>query len=425
MTDPRRIPILRNVLQGSCVAPPSKSATHRALVLAALANGVSTLERPLEADDTLVTRDGLDLLGISSTIRDNAWDVHGTGGRILGGARIELKESGSSCRFLAAVAALGEHPSRLDGTARLRQRPMSLLTEGLISLGGRCVPESTAGQLPLWVGGKTPAGGAIVLPTSPSSQFVSALLMIGSRLPAGLRLEVTPPLVSQGYVDMTVEMLRSCGGVVEVNAGIYRVHHGDLKPRRWVIEGDYSSASYFLAAGALLGEVSVEGLREDSHQPDARLLSILQEMGCRVRHQGTVVTVGRPAVLRSVQLDLSDAPDVVPTVSILAMFAEGETRLSGLRHLRVKESDRLQSLADNLNRLGARTTIEDDALLIHPSPAEYRGAVIATGGDHRIAMAFAIVGLRVAGVTVDDAACVAKSNPYFWNTLDRLLEPGR
>ena len=422
MTDPRRIPILRQPLRATCIAPPSKSATHRALVLAALANGISTLERPLEADDTLVTRDGLELLGIHSTIHDQCWKVHGTGGRIHGATRIELKESGSSCRFLAAVAALGEQPSRLDGAALLRRRPLTLLTDALASLGARCVSESMDGQLPLWVGGRPLSGGSLVLPASPSSQFVSALLMIGSRLPAGLRLEVTPPHVSQGYVDMTVEMLRSCGGVVELDAGTYRIQNGNIAPRHWVIEGDYSSASYFLAAGALLGEVSVTGLRADSHQPDARLLAILREMGCKVRHADAMVTVERPATLWSVQLELSDAPDLVPTVAVLAMFAEGETRLSGLRHLRVKESDRLQSLADNLNRLGARATIADDTLLIHPSPEALRGAVITTAGDHRIAMAFAIAGLRLAGIVVDDAACVAKSNPHFWEMLDRMLE---
>ncbi|MDH3785568.1 MAG: 3-phosphoshikimate 1-carboxyvinyltransferase, partial [Acidobacteriota bacterium] len=214
MPDPRHIPTFDHRLQGRCDAPASKSATHRALVLAALSDGVSFIEKPLDAEDSQVTREGLGLLGIRSKIVDDGWEVYGTGGRIPGGANIELRESGTSCRFLTAVAALGQRPSRLDGAPRLRQRPLAALTEALTALGARC--ESDGGDgLPLRIGGAPLRGRRIALPASPSSQFVSALLMIGGLLPDGLHLTLARPWVSRGYVDMTMEMLESCGADVE------------------------------------------------------------------------------------------------------------------------------------------------------------------------------------------------------------------
>jgi 3-phosphoshikimate 1-carboxyvinyltransferase len=403
-------------------ATPSKSVTHRALVAAALADGQSALHGPLDAHDTRATRDGLSSLGIEIRSESGRWLVRGCSGRVPGGGALALGESGTTMRFLTAVAALGETPSRLDGAPRLRERPLGDLASALGQLGGSLRSDAETGGLPLTAGGGSLRGGTVSLPGSPSSQYASALLLVAPRLPGGLALSIEPPAVSLPYVELTERVLRAFGVEVTRESELsWRVAGGGYAGRDYHIEGDHSSASYFLAAAAIVGgRVRVHNLDSNSAQADARLGTILRDLGCRVETGDDWVEVEGDGKIPGFDLDLGDAPDVVPTLAVLALFADGPSVLRGVAHLRHKESDRLEVLARNLRALGRHAVAFDDRLVVEPPPPCLGGARIGTAGDHRMAMAFAIAGLRVDGIQIEDPACVAKSNPSFWDQLDRL-----
>ena len=407
-------------------AAPSKSATHRALVAAALAEGTSEIRDPLDADDTRRTLAGLRALGVSVEERERTWYVHGAAGVIPGGGVIDLGGSGTSARFLTAVAALGERPSALDGSVRLRERPMDELIQALGTLGAAI--EATEGRrLPIRAGGSGVSGGAVALSGARSSQFASALRLAAPAFARGLHLAVRPPRVSFAYVRLTVEMLGEFGAVVEPDgeAG-FRVPPQRLRATSVAIEGDHSSTSYACAAVAILGgRVRIRGLKAGSTQPDARFLEDLAGLGCRVARDGDDIVVEGSGRVPGFAWDLTDAPDLAPTAAVLALFADGPCVLSGLSHLSWKESDRVAVLRENLTRLGAWAEVEGGTLTIVPprriaSPA----ATIDVAGDHRIAMALAIAGLGRPGVTIDDEGTVAKSYPRFWEDLERLVRTG-
>jgi 3-phosphoshikimate 1-carboxyvinyltransferase len=421
--EPRAIQPLEKPVSATLRIAPSKSVTHRALVAAAMASGRSAIVGPLDADDTRTTAEGLANLGFRLEMRDGCWELEGLGGRVPGGGTVTLRESGTSFRFLTAVASLGETPSRLDGSPRLRQRPVEELAGALSSLGARISLTAGSGGLPLEAGGGPVRGGRVVVPAGRSSQFASAMLLIGSSLPGGLEIELTPPAVSLPYIDLTVRVLEEFGVRVERPDELrWRVPEHGYPGRDYRVEGDHSSASYFLAAAAVLGgRVRAEGLDPDSAQADARLQRILPDLGCEVRSGPGWVEVEGTGTIRPFDLDMSDAPDLVPTLAVLALFADGPSAMRGIGHLRIKESDRLETLAGNLRRLGRDASTTEDALLVGAyTSRKPEETTIETASDHRMAMAFAIAGLRLPGVTIDDAGCVAKSNPGFWQDLYRL-----
>ena len=418
----RRIATIDGPLNVVLEAVPSKSMSHRALIVSALAEGVSELYGPLDADDTRVTRDGLIALGVTIESRPDRWIVHGQSGAIPGGGRLDLRDSGSSMRFLAAVAALGARPSRLDGSARLRERPVSDLAEALRQLGAAIAPEGPASGLPLIAGGSPFGGGAVSLSGRRSSQFASALLLIAPALRDGLDLTVERPAVSLPYVDSTAEVLSDFGARISRPVKCrWRVEAGGLTGREYRIEGDHSSASYFLSAAAVVGgRVRVERLLPSSPQPDAMLRTILRELGCGVSTGADWIEVRGTGRLPGFDLDLNASPDLAPTLAVLALFAEGPCTLRGIAHLRHKESDRLELLAANLRSLGREAIVIEDRIAVGPRPARLTGGTIATASDHRMAMAFAVAGLRLDGMAVEDPDCVSKSNPVFWEQFERL-----
>lgn len=405
-------------------AVPSKSATHRALIAAALADGRSTIVGPLDAADTRRTRDGIEALGIPVEVAPRgAWTITGCAGRVPGGARLDCGASGTSARFLAAIAALGEAPSVVDGSERLRERPMDELVRALGELGA-AVEAGEGGSLPLRTGGRIPRGGPVSLSGARSSQFASALLLAAPAMAEGVRLTVEPPLASFSYVLMTVATLEAFGVEVErEGASTFRVVPQRVRSARVKVEGDHSSASYLFAAAAILGgEIRISGLSRASLQPDARFLKELEGLGCAVLDRNGVVTVRSSGRIPPFAWDLQDAPDLAPTACALALCAEGRSRLTGLDNLRHKESDRLAVLADNARRLGASVTIEGGSLALEPaSGGPVQGARIDVAGDHRIAMAFAIAGLRGGNPEIPDAEVVAKSYPAFWRDFDVLV----
>jgi 3-phosphoshikimate 1-carboxyvinyltransferase len=420
--DGRRICKIDGPLDAVLRATSSKSVTHRALVAAALADGESVLYDPLDADDTRATRDGLVALGVAIRAEPGRWIVQGCGGWLPGAGSLSMGESGTTMRFLTAVAALGQAASRLDGAPRLRERPVGELAAALEQLGGTIHPDPATGGLPLTAGGSPMRGGAVSLPGSRSSQFASALLLIGPRLQGGLELSVEPPAVSLPYVDVTVAVLAAFGVSAErVSELRWRVAAGDFAGRDYRVEGDHSSASYFLAAAALVGgRVRVRNLSPTSAQPDARLGAILRGLGCRVETGSDWIEVEGDGRIPGFDLELAGSPDIVPTLAVLALFAEGPCVIRGVAHLRHKESDRLEVLARNLRTLGRHAAAFDDRLVVDPPPPCLGGGRITTASDHRMAMAFAVAGLRVDGVVIDDPACVTKSNPGFWNQLGAL-----
>ncbi len=408
------------------LAMPSKSATHRALVAAALAEGLSEIREPLDADDTLRTLQGLRELGISIEKRERVWVVQGGGGMVPGGATVNLGASGTSARFLTALATLGERPSTLDGSPRLRERPMQELIQALSGLGAT-VDVSSGSGFPLRAGGNPVRGGTVLLSGARSSQFASALLLAAPGFRQGLGLEVVPPRVSFSYVRMTVEMLESFGASVSREGEArFAVPPQRLRATTVSIEGDHSSASYLFGAAAILGgRVRIRGLRADSAQPDARFLRDLGALGCRVDCGRAGIVVEGSGRVPPFAWDLADAPDLAPTAAALALFADGPCALSGLHHLTLKESDRLAVLQENLTRLGARASVEDATLWITPpSRGASHGGTIRVANDHRIAMAFALVGLAIPGVVIDDPGVVAKSYPRFWDDLAALARTG-
>jgi len=404
-------------------AAPSKSVTHRALIAAALASGTSTVRDPLDADDTRITRDGLSALGVAIRTEDDRWIVEGCAGNLPGGGRLQLGESGTSMRFLTAVAALGTAPTELDGAPRLRERPMQELASALSEIGGS-VQLSPTGGLPLRAGGRFPFGGRVRMPSGRSSQFASSMMLIAARLEQGLELRLEPPAVSMPYIELTAQVLRRFGVEVEHPDDLnWKLRPGDFKGRDYRVEGDHSSASYFLAASVLLGgRVRLNGLDPQSAQPDARFSRILEAAGCAVTRGSDWVQVEASGPVPSLDLEMGAAPDLVPTLAVLALFAEGPSELRGIAHLRHKESDRLEVLATNLRSLGRDAQAGPDRLSIGPRSSPLRGTVITTASDHRMAMAFAVAGLRLPGIEIDDPACVAKSNPRFWEEFRRLEE---
>ncbi len=416
----RNIPVHGEPLDAIVEAPPSKSETHRILVAAALARGVSIVRRPLDAADTRATRDGLCALGLTVREEGGAWLVAGCAGSLPGGGELQLGESGTSARLLAALAALGRRPSRLDGAPRLRERPLAALLQALRELDARV--EAVADRLPLRVGGSPLRGGEVSIDASQTSQGVSALMLIASALPGGLRIVPRGETVSRPYVELTVRVLREYGVAVERVPDGWRVPASSYGGRELEVGGDHSSASYLLAAAAVVGgRVRVQRLDPASAQADAGFAALLERTGCTVRRGASWIEAIGNGPLAPFDVDLRDAPDLGPTLGMLAMFASGASRLGGIAHLRHKESDRVAVLADNLRRFGCCAEEGTDQLVIDPRPAARPSSVrVRTAGDHRMAMAFAVAGLAVEGVELDDAGCVAKSNPGFWDQLAAL-----
>ena len=418
----RRIELAKAALDATLRAPASKSLTHRALVAAALADGSSTIRGPLVATDTRVTARALAALGVPVEMNEESWFVRGCRGVVPGGGALSLEDSGTSLRLLLAVAALSPSPSTLDGTARLRERPVEELADALRGMGAQVCSAGAAG-LPLRAGGSAPRGGAVELFAGRSSQFASALLLVGSRLPEGLDLRLRPPAVSLPYIDLTVATLERFGiDVRRVGPLRWKVAPGGYAGRDLAIEGDHSTASYFLAAAAVAGgTVRVTGLDPESAQADRRLGSLLSDLGCEVQRGEDWVEVRGTGRIPAFDLVLTDAPDLVPTVAAIGLFSDGPSTVRGVAHLRHKESDRLELLARNLTALGRPSRVVSDGLVLEGPQAQLRGGTIVTGSDHRIAMAFAVAGLRLDGVTVDDADCVGKSDPGFWERLEALV----
>lgn len=415
--------VLRAVRRGLDVTvevPGSKSIANRALVCAALADGPSTVGGVPDGDDSVALVEGLEVLGVGAERTGRGVRIVPPSDRWRAGS-IDARLAGTTSRFLTAVAALGRHTTVVDGAPPLRRRPFRPLLEALATLGAVVEPLDRSGHLPVAVTGPA-RGGRVELPGDVSSQFVTALMLVGPAMPAGLALDLTTPLISRPYVEMTASVMAAFGATgVGVGERRVEVRPGTYRATSYRVEPDASSASYPLAIAAVTGgRVTVPGLGARSMQGDIAIAGLLERMGCRVELTADSVTVEGPAELRGIEVDMAAFSDLVPTIAAVGACASSPTRISGVAFIRGKESDRLGDLSAELRRLGVECVETDDGLLIEPSRASLRPARVATHDDHRLAMAFAVLGSVQAGIVVDDDGVVSKSWPAFWAVLDSL-----
>jgi 3-phosphoshikimate 1-carboxyvinyltransferase len=418
----------RGTLAASVRVPGSKSLTNRALVAAALARGASRLEGGLRSDDTQVMLDALRALGCRIETESDAWRVVGRDGRLASpAAPLFAGNSGTTARFLTAAATLADGPVVIDGSARMRERPIQDLVDALTALGARLELPGSSDGTPACppvraLGGGLP-GGRAVIDASRSSQYVSAVLLVAPYAQRAVDLAFRDgKLVSRPYVDLTLQLMRAFGAVADWSPdGGLRVEAGHpYRGRAFAIEPDASAAVYPLCAAAIAGgRVRVTGIPAESIQADLALLPILERMGCRVARGAAGLEVAAPdGPLRGIDVDMNALPDAALALAVVALFAQGPTRIRNVANLRIKETDRLAALEQELRKLGANARSGSDFLEITPGPL--RPAAIATYDDHRIAMAFALAGLRIPGVAIHDPGCVSKTWPGYFSMLEAL-----
>ena len=409
-------------LSGRVQAPGSKSLTHRVLIIASLAEGESELSNPLVCSDTLATLRALNSMGVRTAREDGVIRVKGKGGKFSPPRRaIDAGNSGTTLRFITSLAGLVPGRSIITGDASLRSRPMGDLIACLHDIGVNLISLSGTGTAPIEVRGTGMVrGGEARITGSISSQFISSLLIPSPYFNGGLRLEVQGELKSRPYIDLTVEVMGDFGVVPSVDGSSFVVDAGQVyRPRAYAVDGDYSSASLIMAAAAITGSrVSVGGLRPESLQADEAFLPILERMGCKVQRKGDVVAV-EGGDLTGIDVDLSNSPDLLPPLSVVAAVAKGPTRIRGVEHARFKESDRIAVVSNELARLGIGVEERSDGLAFRGGGRPGRGEV-SSHGDHRIAMALAVLGLVSDGLVVRDASCVSVSYPEFVRDLSKL-----
>jgi 3-phosphoshikimate 1-carboxyvinyltransferase len=408
---------------GVVTIPGSKSYTHRALILSSLADGESVLINALRCEDTEHTVQALIKFGVEVFWESDRVRVLGRGGKFKGtDDRIDVGNSGASMRFLTALAALKKGVTLLDGSERMRKRPIGELLNGLGELGVRAYSQKGDDCPPVIVESQGLQGGTARIKGEESSQFLSGLLMVVPYALRDVNIKLTGPLASKPYVDITRDVMSAFG--VEIQSQGYDsffVKAGQrYLPQTYRIEGDASNASYFFSAAAVCrGRVKVKGLNPGTLQGDIGFLKILESMGCRVtRGKDWIEVLG--GELHGIEMDMNEMPDLVPTLAVTAAFAQGNAVIQNIRHLRFKESDRLHALAVELSKMGIRVREGEDWLEIEGGKPH--GAEIETYDDHRMAMSFAIAGLVIPRVKIKGERCVDKSFPGFWETLQELSD---
>jgi 3-phosphoshikimate 1-carboxyvinyltransferase len=420
---PLQITPIRHPLSASVHVPGSKSLTNRALLIAALAEGATHLTNALFSDDSKYFANALQTLGFDVQLDevDAAMTVTGLGGRIPSHkAELFIGNAGTAARFLSAFLTLGQGEYILDGEPRMRERPIGDLIDALHQLGveleatNNCPPvEISAKGLP---GGKTKIAGNI------SSQFLSALLMVAPYAKSPIEIEVTTELNSKPYVDMTLAIMRDFGIDVERDGyKSFKIPIANYKSQiKYSIESDASAASYFFAAPAICGgTLRVENISRNSKQGDSGFLDILEQIGCLIREDNNSIEVTGTSALKGIDVDMRDLPDTAQTLAAIAPFASSSTRIRGIASARLKETDRVHATCIELARLGIHVEEHQDGMTIYPCD-KIQPAAIQTYNDHRMAMAFSLMGLRMDGIRIENPACVSKTFPYFFEVLDSL-----
>ncbi len=411
----------------------SKSITNRALPLAAMAYGKSTLTGVLFADDTLRMIEALQKLGFDLSVDKpgKSISIEGLGSKIPNAsAELFCGNSGTTIRFLAALCAAGDGHYLLDGVERMRQRPIGELVEALRALGAAADYTGESGYPPVRVGGGI-SGGTCRFSASQSSQYISAILMAAPLARNAVNMELIGPVTSEPYVRMTLSMMQQFGITCRTlrtadnsaaNRVIHIPHGSGYQARQYAIEPDASNASYFLAAAAICpgAHVTIHGLGRDSLQGDVLFADVLRQMGANMMMESDAIHLSGSRNLTGITVNMNGIPDMVQTLAVVALFAQGPTRIFNVGNLRVKETDRLAALEKELTKLGAAVSTTADSIIIDP-PTKPQGARICTYDDHRMAMAFAVAGTRIAGVEIENPQCAAKTYPEFFQDFQACI----
>jgi 3-phosphoshikimate 1-carboxyvinyltransferase len=412
-------------VNGSIRPPGSKSITNRALICAALADGASTLTGALESEDTQVMIAALQQLGIAVEVSDRGRTlrVAGCGGKIPAkAAELFIANSGTSMRFLTAMATIGHGAYKLDGIARMRERPIGDLVSSLRQLGVQIEALGANDCPPVAVTASGLPGGEASIRGDVSSQFLSGLLMAAPYAQQAITLKVSGTLVSIPYVDMTIKVMESFGAAATATSDYATISVSNEQQYRgidYAIEPDASAASYFFALAAITGgRITVENLSRASLQGDVKFCDCLAQMGAGVEYGPDSITV-QGGKLHGIDIDMNGISDTVQTLSVVALFADGPTRMRNVAHIRHKETDRIGATACELRKLGATVEETEEGLTVHPGTL--RGAAIDTYNDHRMAMSFALAGLRTPGVVIRNPGCTSKTYPEFFEDLARLV----
>ena len=408
--------VSRSKISGRAEAPSSKSYTLRGLMCAALAAGQSEIERPLYADDTEAGREVLQQIGVAIAVKGTSWMVSGGSFR-RPDSELFCRNSAGTLRFMTAVCSLVPGTCRLTAGLSLSRRPIAPLVAALRQLGVNCSTEG--GTSLVTVEGGRLIGRTAELPGDISSQLVSALLLIAPRAEQGMTIELTPPVESIPYIRMTLDCMEKFGISAEHSSDNmkYTVRPQVYRPARYRAEGDWSSASYLLSLGAVAGDVYVSNLSSASLQADREISALLAAMGADLQ-AGDAYMRARKSPLKAIKADLSNCIDLLPTMAVLAAAAQGESVLSGISRARLKESDRVAAVKEGLKRMGIPVREKKDSMYI--TGATPAGGVIDSKGDHRIAMAFSILGVLAGNTVIEGAECVAKTYPDFWSVLKSL-----
>ncbi|MHB8627109.1 MAG: 3-phosphoshikimate 1-carboxyvinyltransferase [Aggregatilineales bacterium] len=424
MIDSREIQPIDKPVQATICVPGSKSITNRALLLAALAEGNSTIENALVSEDSQHFVECLRQLGFAVQQIDHdpataTFIVHGRGGHIPAReADLFVGNSGTTARFLTAAVCLGIGTYRIDGIPRMRERPIAPLVEALRQLG---VQIDTDGErFPLTIHAAGLRGGTATLDAGDSSQFLSALLMASPCAELPVTIERTGALVSEPYIDTTLRMMTQFGlNVAREGERCFHVPVGRYRAQTYTVEPDASNASYFFAAAAVTaGVVTVPYLTRDSLQGDVHFLDVLERMGCVVEYKADGVTVRGPEHLRGVDADMNAISDTAQTLAAIAPYADGPVAIRNIAHVRHKETDRIAALVTELRRLGVAVDEFPDGLTITPGPLH--AGTVETYNDHRMAMAFSVTGLRTAGIVIANPSCTQKTFPDFFERFAAL-----
>ncbi|NQU03037.1 MAG: 3-phosphoshikimate 1-carboxyvinyltransferase [Syntrophaceae bacterium] len=410
-------------LDATVKIPGSKSFTQRALIIASLAEGESFLRNPLISEDTEYLIGALRLLDTRILVKGKDIAVSKADGNMKNpGETLYLGNNGTALRFLTSLVSLGTGTFCVDGSDRLRERPVKPLLKALTKLGVRCRSASKSGYPPVIIEGGGIHGGKVTFTDAKSSQYISSLLVISPYAREDVEIELEGLTVSMPYIDMTIDVMSHFGvEVIRRGEKGYTVKVPQrYKGQKYLVESDVSGASYFFLAAALCkGRVRVQNINPDTIQGDIEFLKIMEKLGCLVsRRENWIDVSGKKLIQGDFEFDMANMPDMVPTLAVLSAFRPGRTAIKNVSHLRIKESNRIEALVNELNRIGVDSKELEDGLVIQggtPHRAE-----IETYNDHRIAMSFAIAGLATEGIMIKDKMCVNKSFPGFWDELDRL-----
>ena len=419
------VPVLKRIGKRALRVPGSKSLTTRAIVLGSLGAGRTVLHQPLKSDDTELLAKAMSSIGVGVKWGANKLTLHGVDGKPPHGASVNLGAGGTPSRFMIAAASLASEPVTVDGDGRMRQRPIGELVTMLQTLGVKFDGE----KLPINVDGTNVHGGSIDVPTTKSSQFISALMLIAPFLDGGIILNCELPITSESYVDLTIDVLETFGVEVQSTKNetrrIITVPQTRITHRELEIEPDASSAVYFAAVAALQEgmTITLEGLQLSSKQPDMEAIRLLGEIGADLQETARGIQVTGTGTINGFgDLDASGFPDASLCIASVAAFGDSPTRIYGLETLPLKESDRIEVMARSLASVGCGVTASETDFRISPITESVGSSVIDPVGDHRIAMAMAVLGTKRGGVSITDTTCVGKSYPTFWSDLRSVYE---